>query len=180
MDELYELYQDIILDHNKNPRNCRKLAHPTHTADGHNPLCGDEVTVYLHIANGRVIDVSFTGQGCAISKASASLMTTVVKGLTLKELSRQTARVYELLTGETDHDASLEKLGDLAALSGVRRFPARIKCATLAWHALEAGLKTDPCSQDPGQRKNVTQRPQVSTEIPKRKAPTIAKNLIKP
>lgn len=142
MYDLEDLYQEIILDHNKNPRNARKIQNYTHTAEGHNPLCGDEVMVYLTLKDGKIQDVSFTGEGCAISKASASLMTTVVKGLTLEELKQQATKVYELITGHSPTEASpLTELGDLAALSGVRRFPARIKCATLPWHALEAALK---------------------------------------
>ncbi len=142
MYDLEDLYQEIILDHNKHPRNARKMENFTHTAEGHNPLCGDEVTVYLHLKNGKIEDVSFTGEGCAISKASASLMTTVVKGLTIEELDQQTAEVRALLTGDPqEENPSLADLGDLAALSGVRRFPVRIKCATLPWHALEAALK---------------------------------------
>ena len=142
MYDLEDLYQEIILDHNKNPRNARKIEPCTHTAEGYNPLCGDEVTVYLNLKDGKIEDVSFTGEGCAISKASASLMTTVVKGLSLDALAQQSAKVQELLTGDAkEEDTSLDALGDLAALSGVRRFPARIKCATLPWHALEAALK---------------------------------------
>ena len=165
MDELYELYQEIILDHNRNPRNACKLKHPTHAADGHNPLCGDELTVYLNVENGTVKDVSFTGQGCAISKASASLMTTVVKGLTLKQLALETSRFYKLLTDDADQPTGtgLDELGDLAALSGVRRFPVRIKCATLPWHALEAALKSKLPAEG-SDSTTPTLRPKISTE----------------
>ncbi len=141
--ELLELYQSIILDHNKRPRNYRKMEDSTHAAHGHNPLCGDEVNVYLKVEDNRILDVSFDGEGCAISKASASLMTEIIKGKTFDEVKAESKMVYELLNGAGDavgEDEWLEK-GDLAALSGVRKFPARIKCASLSWHAVEAALE---------------------------------------
>lgn len=141
MPELDDLYQEIILDHNRRPRNFRAIEQPTHSAEGHNPLCGDEVTVFVQL-NGDVIeDVSFEGQGCAISKASASLMTSRLKGRTLAEVRDVATRVRGLLTGPEETAPDLEELGDIAALSGVRKFAVRVKCATLPWHTLEAALE---------------------------------------
>lgn len=141
MSELDDLYQDIILNHNKRPRNYRKMEGATHHADGHNPLCGDEVTVYLQVDGDTIKDVSFDGQGCAISKASASLMTTRLKGKTLTEVRALMRDVYALLTGPEQKEPDLETLGDLAALAGVRKYAVRVKCATLAWHTLESALE---------------------------------------
>jgi nitrogen fixation NifU-like protein len=141
MSELDDLYQDIILNHNKRPRNYRKMTDATHHAEGHNPLCGDEVTVYLHIDGDTISDVSFDGQGCAISKASASLMTTRLKGKTLAEVRALAKEVRAMLAGQQDQAPDLEELGDLAALAGVRKYAVRVKCATLAWHTLEAALE---------------------------------------
>ncbi len=143
MSELSDLYQEIILDHNRRPRNYGKLEHATHEAEGHNPLCGDEISVHLKIENDRITDITFDGQGCAISKASASLMTSRLKGRTLEEVRAVAADVRDLLTGQDEEAADLEKLGDLAALQGVRKYAVRVKCATLAWHALEAALAGD-------------------------------------
>lgn len=140
-DDLNELYQAIILDHSKHPHNARVIAPCTHSAEGYNPLCGDEVTVYCTIEGGLVADVSFMGQGCAISKASASLMTLQLKGKTLEEAGIELDWVTGMLTGSVVPERSAEAVGDLVALAGVRQFPARIKCATLAWHAFEAALK---------------------------------------
>lgn len=142
-EELQELYQQIILDHNKHPRNHRRIDAPTHMAHGHNPLCGDEVNVYLDLMDGVIEDISFDGEGCAISRASASLMTELLKGKTLAEAEQQVADLSELL-GEEELPPMEELLvekGDLAALSGVRKFPARIKCASLAWRAFSAAVK---------------------------------------
>jgi nitrogen fixation NifU-like protein len=141
MPELDDLYQDIILNHNKRPRNYRKMEGATHHAEGHNPLCGDEVTVYLQIAGDTIKDVSFDGQGCAISKASASLMTTRLKGKTLTEVRALMQDVRALLTDPEQKEPDLETLGDLAALAGVRKYAVRVKCATLAWHTLESALE---------------------------------------
>ncbi len=141
MSELDDLYQDIILNHNKRPRNYGKLATATHQAEGHNPLCGDEVTVYVHLDGDTITDVSFDGQGCAISKASASLMTTRLKGRTLAEVRNLAQEVRAMLAGQDEDEPDLEKLGDLAALAGVRKYAVRVKCATLAWHTLEAALE---------------------------------------
>lgn len=141
MPELDDLYQDIILNHNKRPRNYRKMEGATHHAAGHNPLCGDEVTVYLQIEGEIIKDVSFDGQGCAISKASASLMTTRLKGKTLTEVRALMHDVRTLLTDPEQKEPDLEVLGDLAALAGVRKYAVRVKCATLAWHTLESALE---------------------------------------
>ncbi len=143
MSELSDLYQEIILDHNRRPRNYGKLEEATHQAEGHNPLCGDEISVFIRVEDDRITDISFDGQGCAISKASASLMTSRLKGRTLEEVRTVAADVRELLTGPDEEPADLEKLGDLAALQGVGKYAVRVKCATLAWHALEAALEGD-------------------------------------
>src|SRR5215472_10514870 len=140
-----ELYQDIILDHGRKPRNFHALAHPSHFAHGHNPLCGDRVTVFLEIENGRIKDVSFEGRGCALSTASASLMTEVLKGKTLEEAGELFKAFHAEVTG-TEVPQTPEALQDdldrLAPLEGVKAYPARVKCATLAWHAFEAALKS--------------------------------------
>ncbi|MFO0689355.1 MAG: SUF system NifU family Fe-S cluster assembly protein [Myxococcota bacterium] len=141
MDDLRELYQATILEHNKSPRNFAKLAHPTHEADGHNPLCGDALTLQARVdEQGRLVEVAFTGSGCAISKASASLMTEHVKGRTVAEVERDFERFHALLTAPPGETPSIEGLGKLAVFSGVREYPVRVKCATLAWHALKAAL----------------------------------------
>lgn len=141
MNELFELYQEIILDHNKRPRNYREIDRHTHFAEGSNPICGDEISVYLKVDEGKIEDVSFQGEGCAISKASASLMTTGVRGKTVVEAKAEFEKVREMLTGPADTQVDLDEVGNVACLSGVRQFPARIKCATLAWHALNAALE---------------------------------------
>ncbi len=141
MSDLDDLYQHIILDHNRRPRNFGPLPAATHQAEGHNPLCGDEVTVYLKIEDGAIAEITFEGQGCAISKASASLMTLRLRGRRLDEV-REVAREIRAMLAATDGpEPDLEALGDLAALAGVRRFAVRVKCATLAWHTLEAALE---------------------------------------
>lgn len=141
MSELDDLYQEIILDHNRRPRNFGVMKDPTHQADGHNPLCGDEVTVYAHLDGDTITDLTFDGQGCAISKASASLMTTKLKGKKLSEAKKVVEEVHALLTGKDEAEPKLDDIGDLAALSGVRKFAVRVKCATLPWHTLEAALE---------------------------------------
>jgi len=140
MNELTELYQEIILDHNKRPRNYRGIDKATHSAEGHNPLCGDEISVSLRLNGDQIEDISFQGEGCAISKASASLMTTLIKGKSLQSAKEKSSVIKQMLTSSEEPDDSLEELGDIIALSGVRRFPVRIKCATLAWHTFEAAL----------------------------------------
>ena len=137
---LDSLYQEIILEHNRKPRNFRVMADANRKIDANNPLCGDQLTLWLRVADGRVADVSFQGLGCAISKASASLMTAAVKGKTVDEARAAARHMNELLTGKLDVEKERESLGSLAALSGVSRFPMRVKCASMAWHALEAAL----------------------------------------
>lgn len=141
MNEMQELYQEIILDHNKRPRNFGKIEGYTHHAEGNNPLCGDEIEVFVRVKDGVIDDIAFQGEGCAICKASGSLMTSTLKGRTVEEAHREFGIVIEILTGREDSEAALDEVGDLAALQGVRQFPARIKCATLSWHTLEAALK---------------------------------------
>ena len=142
--DLRELYQDIILDHGRHPRNFRAIEHPTHAAQGHNPLCGDRVTVYLTLDGDTIDDVSFQGRGCAISTAAASLMTEVLKGKTLQEARDLFAHFHARVTGADEAPLAPELEDDmerLEPLTGVRAYPARVKCATLSWHALEAALK---------------------------------------
>jgi nitrogen fixation NifU-like protein len=142
--ESRELYQDIILDHGRKPRNFHGMPHPSHFAHGHNPLCGDRVTVYLEIEGDRIKDVSFEGRGCAISTASASLMTEVLKGKTLAEAEQLFKAFHAEVTGgeaPQTPEALEDDLDRLAPLEGVKAYPARVKCATLAWHAFEAALK---------------------------------------
>ena len=141
MNELFDLYQDIILDHNRRPRNYRALEEPTYFADGYNPICGDEIRVFLKLQGDKIEDISFQGQGCAISTASASLMTVELKGKSLTEAKAGFKRFQEMLAEEVEKEVDFLDFGDLASLSGVRRFPARIKCATLAWHAVVAALQ---------------------------------------
>jgi nitrogen fixation protein NifU and related proteins len=141
MSELTDLYQELILDHNRSPRNFRRLEPCAHRADGHNPLCGDRVTVFLDVKDGRVADAAFQGSGCAISTASSSLMTESVKGRPVAEVRALFERMHALLTAEPDRaDGLAEGLGKLAAFAGVSRFPMRVKCASLAWHTLLAAL----------------------------------------
>ncbi|MBM4260421.1 MAG: SUF system NifU family Fe-S cluster assembly protein [Deltaproteobacteria bacterium] len=140
MSDLDDLYQEVILDHNKSPRNFRVIEHADHKAEGYNPLCGDHVTVYVDLENGVIKDISFQGSGCAISKASASLMTAELKGKTEAQAEILFENVHRMLTGEGDDDASAN-VGKLAILSGVCKFPARVKCASLAWHTVHSALK---------------------------------------
>jgi nitrogen fixation NifU-like protein len=137
MSDLRDLYQQVILDHNRKPRNFRKIANANRTAEGYNPLCGDQITLYLTVNDGVVVDAAFQGSGCAISKAAASLMTAEVIGKPEAELDALFRRVHAMLTG-TNGDAA--DVGKLAVFAGVREFPSRIKCATLAWHTLQAAL----------------------------------------
>ena len=145
MMDLRELYQDIILDHGRHPRNSRKIEHPSHFAHGHNPLCGDKVTIYLKLEGDRVADVSFEGRVCAISTAAASLMTEILKGKTLAEAETLFKIYHAKVTGGAVPEAPEELADDLdrlEPLTGVKTFPARVKCATLPWHAFEAALKS--------------------------------------
>ena len=144
MSDLRDLYQEIIVDHSKRPRNHRKPQPMSHEAEGHNPLCGDSVNVYLFVKDGRVEDVGFEGRGCAISMASASLMTEAVKGKTVAEAKALFDSFHRLVTGKDElPDESLDKL---AAFEGVRDFPVRVKCATLPWHTLQAALEKSPAA----------------------------------
>jgi len=134
--EIADLYQELIVDHSRRPRNYRRLENPTHQAEGFNPLCGDRVKVYVDLENNVVRDISFEGEGCAISKASASLMTETIKGKSKAEVEQLFFRFRDLATGTGDGSG----LGKLAVFSGLRGFPARVKCATLVWHTLHAAL----------------------------------------
>jgi nitrogen fixation NifU-like protein len=134
---LNELYQEIIIDHSRRPRNCHSMDDATRKVEGYNPLCGDKLAVYVKMNDNVVSDISFVGSGCAISTASASLMTESVKGKTREEAEAILARFHDLLTKEK---ASAASLGKLAVFCGVREFPARVKCATLAWHTLRSAL----------------------------------------
>ena len=151
MDELQDLYQDIILSHNKRPRNEGALPGHTHEAEGYNPLCGDRVKVFLKVADGQVVDVHFEGEGCAISRASASMMTERLKGCPVADIDSRVAEVVTMLADQDQPDLGLDQIGDLAALAGVRKFPARIKCATLAWHAAEQAYDNGPVDLPPPQ-----------------------------
>jgi nitrogen fixation NifU-like protein len=135
--ELSELYQEVILDHNRKPRNFGQLTSPTHSAEGYNPLCGDRLTLFLDMRDGVLADIAFEGSGCAISKASASMMTEALKGKTTEEAVELFGRFHRLVTGESPGGAPL---GKLVVFSGVREFPMRVKCASLAWHTLKAAL----------------------------------------
>jgi nitrogen fixation NifU-like protein len=136
--ELEDLYQEVILDHNRRPRNFRALQ-GGRKAEGYNPLCGDRLTVYLQVEDGVIKDVAFQGSGCAISKASASLMTDMVKGKTVAEADALFDRFHRMITGSADEPVT--DLGKLAVLGGVRQFPVRVKCASLAWHTLRAAVE---------------------------------------
>lgn len=148
--DLRDLYQEVILEHNKHPRNFRRIADANHTANGHNPLCGDKLRLYLKTRGGKIEDVSFEGEGCAISVASASLMTEAVMGMKSEDAEALFRKFQVMLTNEapSGNGATIEEvepgeteLGKLEALAGVRDFPVRVKCATLAWHALHAALE---------------------------------------
>jgi nitrogen fixation NifU-like protein len=141
MSELTDLYQEVILDHNRAPRNFGPLEGADHTADGHNPLCGDELRVYVTLDGDTVTGIQFEGSGCAISKASASLMTEAVQGKSTAEVETMFRAFHDLMTGDPSvREAAGPQLGKLAVFEGVREFPVRVKCATLAWHTLEAAL----------------------------------------
>ena len=141
MPDLRELYQEIILEHNKAPRNYRELATANHRAEGYNPLCGDHFTVYLDLKGDSIRDISFQGSGCAISQASASLMTQSVKGKTTVEAERVFDQFHKLVTGQSPANGNRAELGKLAVFAGVSEFPVRVKCATLAWHTLHAAMQ---------------------------------------
>jgi len=137
--DLKDLYRDIIVDHNRHPRNFREMPQADRRADGFNPLCGDKLTMFVRLDGERIADVSFHGSGCAISVASASLLTESVKGKTVAEAEQLFQQMHQLLTRD-DADIDVASLGKLGALSGVREFPARVKCASLCWHTLDAAL----------------------------------------
>lgn len=141
MNELRDLYQEVILDHRKKPRNFRPMENADFQADGHNPLCGDRVTIFLKVHDGVIEDVSFQGEGCAISMASASLMTEVLKGKTSQEAEELFGKFHDLVTDNGTQGGEGVSLGKLEVLAGVREFPMRVKCATLAWHTLHAALE---------------------------------------
>lgn len=141
MDDIYSLYQELILDHSKHPRHFGVLDSANHHAEGHNPLCGDQLTVMLQcLDDGTIEQIQFTGSGCAISMASASLMTDIVKGKSLSEVSALFNQFHAVMTGKTEYTDE----NKLNALAGVKQFPMRVKCATLAWHTLQAALKDNP------------------------------------
>ena len=140
MSELSELYQQVILDHNKKPRNFHKLESANRSAEGFNPLCGDQLTVYMQLEDEVVEDISFEGSGCAISKAAASMMTQSVKGKTKQEAEILFDEFHRMVTGELDEEVQAHNLGRLTIFSGVRDFPARVKCASLSWHTMHAAL----------------------------------------
>ncbi len=146
---LDELYQDMILDHSKNPRNFRELPGATHSAQGYNPLCGDQITIWLLVDQDTIVDATFTGQGCAISQASASMMTQLIQGRSVTDAEElfQLFRAQLVPTNGTESDSQIsdsevEELGVLNSLLGVRQYPNRIKCATLAWHAMHSAMET--------------------------------------
>ena len=143
MTNLDALYQEVILDHNRKPRNFREMADADRRIEGRNPLCGDELTLWVKLDGDRLTDVSFKGSGCAVSKSSASLMTSTVKGKTVEETRLIFDRFHDMITGKLP-DAEREKMGALAALGGVSKFPIRVKCASLAWHALKSALEQGP------------------------------------
>ena len=139
MANLEALYQEVILDHNRKPRNFREMADADHKVEGRNPLCGDEITLWVKLDGTTIEDASFKGSGCAVSKSSASLMTAAVKGKTVEETRQLFARFHDMITGKMS-DAELAQMGSLAALGGVSKFPLRVKCASLSWHALKSAL----------------------------------------
>lgn len=141
--ELRELYQQVILDHNKSPRNFKKVEGANHSAEGYNPLCGDRIDIELKESGGKIEDIGFQGSGCAISKASASLMSTMIKGKSKEEAEIIFQKFHELITGKLEGEISIEELGKLAVFAGVKDFPARVKCASLPWHTLMAAMKNE-------------------------------------
>ncbi|HEU4712406.1 MAG TPA: SUF system NifU family Fe-S cluster assembly protein [Pyrinomonadaceae bacterium] len=140
MSELSELYQQVILDHNKKPRNFRKLDHANHTAEGYNPLCGDQLTIYVNLDDNAVKEIAFEGSGCAISKAAASMMTQALKGKSKEQAEELFKEFHSMVTGELDEENDANSLGNLKIFAGVRDFPVRVKCATLPWHTMHAAL----------------------------------------
>jgi nitrogen fixation NifU-like protein len=143
MSDLDELYQEVILDHTKKPRNFREMTDANRTADGHNRLCGDKLRLWARVEEGIIKDVSFKGTGCSISTSSASMMTEAIKGKTIAEAQKLFEEFHDVVTGPPDELPEPGDLGKLAAFGGVRKFPVRVKCATLAWHTLQAALKNE-------------------------------------
>lgn len=143
MNDLRELYQEVIIDHSRHPRNFLELSSANYHAEGFNRLCGDKLTLYLELENNVIKNISFIGSGCAISTASASLMTEVLKGKTVTEAQTLFHDFHHLLTAKESAPGNNDKLGKLTVLAGVREFPARVKCATLAWHTFDAALKNE-------------------------------------
>jgi nitrogen fixation NifU-like protein len=143
MSAIRELYQQVILDHNKSPRNFRPMQDATRSIEGFNPLCGDHYTIHIKLDHDVIADISFEGAGCAISKASASVMSSMLKGKTKEEAEKIFSDFHALVTGRVPSAAELERLGRLAAFAGVSEFPARVKCASLAWHTMHAGLTSE-------------------------------------
>ncbi|MCX6152332.1 MAG: SUF system NifU family Fe-S cluster assembly protein [Ignavibacteriales bacterium] len=141
MSDLSQLYQEVILDHNKSPRNFRKCEHCNHESEGYNPLCGDHLWVYIDLEDEKIKDISFQGSGCAISKSSASLMTSILKGKSKKEAEELFEVFHQVVTSKIGTEIDPEQLGKLAVFSGVRDYPARVKCASLAWHTMLTALK---------------------------------------
>ncbi len=139
--ELYDLYQQVILDHNKSPRNFGIVEPHNHSAVGHNPFCGDHIDIYLNLDNGIIKEISFNGSGCAISKASASIMTTVLKGKSIEEARKLFNDFHEVVTSDPTQELDTSSFGKLSVFVGVREFPARIKCASLAWHTMSNALE---------------------------------------
>ncbi len=147
MFDIKDLYQEVIIDHNRSPRNFGKLENPTQVAEGYNPLCGDKLNLYLKTEDDVITDVSFDGSGCAISVASASLMTDSLKGMTTEEAEQLFQNFHNLIMEEQNPDNDeMQKLGKLAALAGVKEYPARVKCATLCWHTLHSAMQGDTCA----------------------------------
>ena len=150
MSEIRELYQEIILEHNKTPRNFGKIETANRTQEGYNPLCGDHLHVHLHVNGDQIEDISFEGSGCAISKASASLMTATIKGAAVAEALELFEHFHQMVTAEVDEPVDDDRLGKMAIFAGVREFPMRVKCATLAWHTMKAAVQDgqDPVSTE--------------------------------
>ena len=143
MDDLRQLYQDIILDHNRKPRNFRVMEDADRVVDAYNPLCGDRYTIYLKLDGDVITDISFTGSGCAISKSSASVMSSVLKGMHAPQADAVFEQFHTLVTKGLEDGQNIEELGKLAAFSGISEFPARVKCAILAWHTMKSALHSD-------------------------------------
>ena len=140
-DSRTELYLQVILDHNKNPKNFKKIDHPTHSAEGYNPLCGDHLMVYMHVSSDNIIEnITFEGDGCAISKASTSMMTIALKGKSIDEAKTLFTQFHRLVTGNLNPDKDQHILGKLAIFSGIWHFPARVKCASLPWHTMNGAI----------------------------------------